>query len=116
MEVVITKAPMETTQLLGGSVTFRCIATGIPLPTITWSSDNRKMIDPSNETRLDDITIFSEILLANIRMEDFVNYTCSARNGFNMVNASAALINASMFISHYKIKCLSHNLLSQLYQ
>ena len=117
MEVVITKAPMETTQLLGGSVTFRCIATGIPLPTITWrSSDNREMVDPSNETRLDDITIFSEILLVNISMEDFVNYTCSAMNRFNMVNASAALINASMFVSHYKIKCLSHNLLSQQYQ
>ena len=106
MEVVITQGPMETTQLLGGSVTFRCTATGIPLPNITWSSDNRPMIDPINQTQLDDITIFSDILLANISMEDSVNYTCSAMNKFNTMNASAPLINASMFANHNKIECL----------
>ena len=114
--MVITKAPMETTQLLGGSVMFRCIATGIPLPTITWSSNNHPMIDPINQTQLDDITIFSEILLTDISMEDFVNYTCSAMNMFNTMNASAPLINASMFANHNKIKCLSNDLLSQQYR
>ena len=114
--MVITKAPMETTQLLGGSVMFRCTATGIPLPTITWSSDNRPMIDPSNETQLDDITILSEILVTNIRMEDFVDYTCSAMNKFNTMNASAPLINASMFANHNKIKCLSNDIFSQQYR
>ena len=39
-------------------------------------------------------------------MDDFVNYTCSAMNQFNMVNASAALINASM---HY------HSLYKELF-
>lgn len=94
------QGPMETTQLLGGNVTFRCEATGIPLPTITWSSDNDDMIEPSLTKIMDDdnTTILSEILLVNIEMEDFVNYTCSAMNQFNMVNASTVLINASM---HY---------------
>ena len=109
MEVVITQAPMETTQLLGGSVMFTCVATGIPLPTITWSSDNLEMIMPSNTTQLNDTTIFSEISINNIDMEDFVNYTCSAVNGFNTVRETAALINASMIISLYRITWLSCN-------
>ena len=108
---MITEAPMETTQLVGRNVTFRCIATGIPLPNITWSSDNREVINPSSETQLDNITIFSEIII-NVGMDDFVNYTCSAMNRLNMVNESAALINASMFISHHMITCLPHVLLS----
>ena len=89
---------METTQLLGGNVTFRCTATGIPRPTIRWSSDIDDMIEPSNTKIMEDdnTTILSEILLVNIRMEDFVNYTCSAVNQFKTVNESAALINASM--------------------
>ena len=111
MEVVITEAPMETTQLVGRNVTFRCTAIGIPLPSITWSSDNREVIDSSSETQLDDITIMSEIMI-NVGMDDFVNYTCSAMNRFNMVNESAPLINASMSVSYHKITCLSHDLLS----
>jgi len=99
VEVRITEAPMETTQLLGHNVTFSCTATGIPLPMITWSSDNDDVIVPSNTTELNDNTIFSEISLVSITMEDFVNYTCSAMNIFNTVNESAILINASMIIS-----------------
>ena len=105
MEVRILQGPMETTQLLGGNVTFRCIATGIPQPIITWSSDNDDVIEPSINKPMEDdnTTILSEILLVNIEMDDFVNYTCSAMNQFNTVNASAALINASMrYYSLYK--------------
>ena len=99
VEVRILQGPMEMTQLLGGNVTFRCIATGIPLPTITWSSDNDDMIDPSLTKIMEDdnTTILSEILLVNIQMENFVNYNCSAMNQFNTVNASTVLINASMY-------------------
>ena len=106
MEAKITEAPMETTQLLGLNVTFSCTATGIPIPFITWSSDNEDMINANNVTILDDITIFSEILLVNVGMDDFVNYTCTATNRFNMVNASAMLINASMTISCYNMSII----------
>ena len=102
MEVRITQAPMETTQLLGHNVTFSCTATGIPLPNITWSSDNDDVTIYT--TVLDDSTIFSEISLVSITVEDFVNYTCSAMNIFNTVNESAILINAStIIISDFRI-------------
>ena len=100
MEARILEGPMETTQLLGGSVVFTCLATGIPIPTISWSSDIDPMIEPNNTVIFDDNSIMSEIVVDNIQMEDFVNYICSAMNQFNTVNASAALINASMLISY----------------
>lgn len=108
VEAQITQPPVETTQLLGLDVMFDCTATGIPRPAITWSSDNRVKIMPNSTTMLDNTTIRSTILLANIAMEDFVNYTCTAMNRFNTVNASALLINASMIITHYRIVFLHH--------
>ena len=59
-------------------------------------------IMPSNiKIMEEDNTILSEILVANISIEDFVNYTCTAMNLFDSVNASAPLVNASMVISYY---------------
>ena len=99
MKARILQGPVEVTQLLGLDVTFTCNATGIPIPIITWSSDNMADIIPSSFTRVDN-TILSEILVANIGMEEFVNYTCTAMNLFDTVNASAPLVNASTVISY----------------
>ena len=95
--VEITQGPMEVTSLIGGEVTFTCMATGIPLPTITWM-DQDGVINASNETILDMITVYSQIIIPDVQMEDFTTYTCTAMNLFGMIAEDAMLVNASMFL------------------
>jgi len=85
------------TSYINGSVTFTCTATGIPLPTITWSSYTDGDIVANSET-MDMTIISSEIIISDIQVEDFINYTCTAENQFALVNATAMLVIASMLI------------------
>ena len=57
---------MEVTSLIGGEVTFTCMATGIPLPTISWMGQDG-VINASNETILDMITVYSQIVISDYR-------------------------------------------------
>ena len=82
---------MEVTSLIGGEVTFTCTATGIPLPTITWM-DQDGVINASNETILDMITVYSQIIISDVQMEDFTTYTCTAVNQFDMIAEDAMLL------------------------
>jgi len=93
----IIQRPLEVTSLINGGVTFTCIATGIPLPTITWSSDTNGDITANSET-MNMTTVSSEIIISDVQVDDFINYTCTAENQFALVNATAMLVNASMLI------------------
>ena len=75
---------------------FTCTATGIPLPTITWSSDTGGDITANTQTILNMTTIYSEIIISDVQMDNFTNYTCTAQNQFGSVTAVAMLVNASM--------------------
>lgn len=76
----ITAAPNSTTQFTGENMTFTCTATGIPLPTITWSSDDIDNI-VAEYTRIDNSTIQSEITVTSLE-SDIENYACNAANEF----------------------------------
>ena len=89
--VEITQGPMEVTSLIGGEVTFTCMATGIPLPTVSWM-DQDGVINASNETILDMITVYSQIIISDVQMEDFTTYTCTAVNQFDMIAEDAMLL------------------------
>ena len=71
---------------------FTCTAVGIPLPTITWSSDSNNSIVASNELIYDDnFTIQSNLTLSDLQIDDFKNYTCTAVNEHDSVNGTAIL-------------------------
>jgi len=86
------------TSLINDSVTFTCTATGIPLPNITWSSDTDGDITAIAQTMSNITTIYSEIIISDVQVDDFTNYTCTAENQFGSVNATAMLVNASMLL------------------
>ena len=94
----IIQSPTEVTSLIGGSVLFTCTVTGIPLPTISWSSDTGGDIATNTQTMFNMTTIYSEIIISNVQMDDFTNYTCTAQNQFGSVTAVAMLVNASMLL------------------
>ena len=93
MTTSILQGPIEVTSLIGDSVMFSCTATGIPIPTITWSSDTDGDIITNTATILNMTTIYSDV-----QVDDFTNYTCTAENQFGSVNATAMLVNASMLL------------------
>ena len=92
------QGPIEVASVIGSSVVFTCTATGIPLPTITWSSDTDSDITTNTETILNMTTIYSEIIISDVQVDNFTNYTCTAENQFGSVNATAMLVNASMLL------------------
>ena len=77
---------------------FTCTATGIPLPTISWSSDTGGDITTIAQTMSNMTTIYSEINITNVQMDDFTTYTCTAENQFVSVTAATMLVNASMLL------------------
>ena len=77
---------------------FTCTATGISLPTISWSSDTGGDITAFAQTMSNMTTIYSEINITNVQMDDFTTYTCTAENQFGSVTEVAMLVNASMLL------------------
>ena len=76
---------------IGGSVTFTCTATGIPLPTITWMDQVGNIVGTISDMVINDTTIQSTLTLSNLQDDDFDNYTCTATNMFGSDNVTALL-------------------------
>ena len=87
----ITEAPINIADTINGSVTFTCTATGIPLPTITWSSDSNNSIAATSDMILGNITIQSNLMLSYLQNDDFMNYTCTAVNEVGSDSGTAVL-------------------------
>ena len=69
---------------------FTCNATGVPLPSIMWSSDGPIM--PQFDMATDGgLVRQSQIMLSNLQLEDFENYTCTAMNEFGSDSEMALL-------------------------
>jgi len=77
--------------MVNDNATFTCTATGIPLPTITWSSDSRNSIEATGDIIMDDDRIVSMLTLSNVQDDDFDNYTCTANNVLSTDNVTAIL-------------------------
>ena len=75
-------------------MTFTCRAIGIPVPNITWSSENNISINTTS-TVLENSRI-STLSLTNLTSSYFnQSYTCTASNDHGMTNSSAFLTEGS---------------------
>ena len=88
----ITQGPVDMAARVGESVTFTCTATGVPLPNITWSSDSSDSITATSDVVSDNDTMrVSQIMLSDLQINDFQNYTCTAMNVFGNDSETALL-------------------------
>ena len=53
----------------GDNATLQCTATGIPLPSIIWTKDNRQLLNES-----------TALVVPNIELKDAGTYVCKAKN------------------------------------
>ena len=92
---ITTVPPRNSTALLGGDVTFTCMAIGIPAPIITWSSGSTDNIPATSNTVSGESTS-STLTLNNLILSDFnQSYTCNASNEYGATSRSAVLIQGS---------------------
>lgn len=88
----IIQGPIDAARSLGENVIFTCNATGVPLPSITWNSESNPAIMPQSDVVTDGGMVRqSQIMVPNLQLEDFENYTCTATNEFGSDNEMALL-------------------------
>ena len=88
----ITQGPTDTSAVLGASVVFTCMATGIPLPDITWMDQDGNIVGTTNDMVINGGTVIrSTLTLSSLQDDDFDNYTCTANNMFGSDNVTALL-------------------------
>jgi len=99
---IITVPPKDSAVVLGGNVTFTCIAIGIPSPIITWSSDSNASVPATSNTVSGESTS-STLTLNNLMLSDFnQSYTCNASNEHGTTSESAVLIQGSELLYIHK--------------
>ncbi|XP_076342768.1 cell adhesion molecule Dscam1-like isoform X2 [Tachypleus tridentatus] len=85
----------EQTIQPGPSVSFRCIASGTPLPQVTWSVDGFPVQD-DERVRVGDFVsrngdVVSHVNITDTHVEDGGLYTCTATNEVGKIENSARL-------------------------
>ena len=79
--------PTDTVNYTNGSAQFMCLASGIPVPTITWFKNNvlfgngeRITIDTSNSTTPNERNRSSLLTISDLQLSDTADYHCVASN------------------------------------
>ena len=101
---VISLDPEDVKTLEGMSATFLCAATGRPVPTISWYTqdqiDTQRMVNVSDvrvtmteQQRMGDRGLTSNLTLSSVLPSDAAIYICHADNGIGdgMVRSNGTL-------------------------
>ncbi|KAL9983809.1 hypothetical protein ACROYT_G006040 [Oculina patagonica] len=74
---------------VGEDKRLRCVVTGQPPPTITWSKDGKPL---QLSERVRNLSSNKTIKIKQVRLGDQGNYTCIAENAFGKLNLTLTLI------------------------
>ena len=73
--------PENSEVVIGNNISLTCSASGIYLPTITWSRGGENIPEQKITQRaVNETFIISEVKLSNTEQTDTGNYSCSANN------------------------------------
>ena len=81
--------PKSPSVVITHSISLVCLASGTPLPNITWNREGEGDIDNSSESRVVNAThVTSELTLVATGQQDTGQYNCLADNGIGTDNVS----------------------------
>eukprot|EP00116_Pleurobrachia_bachei_P002824 sb/3463086/ len=69
VEAVIIQAPVDKTAILGSTVTFECVAYGIPDPSVKWSNGSADMDSSSYTTVYTERGVESRLVISNVKTQ-----------------------------------------------
>lgn len=75
------------TAVINTSVTIRCNASGVPIPTVTWTKDGKKIVKEDRYSIQDD----SSLLIKDSKKEDTARYTCTVESVAGKESASSTV-------------------------
>ena len=79
-EAVIIQAPVDHTAILGSTITFECVAYGIPDPTVRWSRGSTDFEPSLYSTKYTERGVESQLVISNVKSEFQGEYRCKADN------------------------------------
>ena len=77
--------PLTSQSWVGQTITLKCVADGVPMPTLTWRKPDG--------TEVNTVTALENT--KDVKMEsdkDFGNYTCHATNGLGAATTSTVKV------------------------
>ena len=75
------------TAVINTSVTIRCNASGVPIPTVTWTKDGKKIEKGDRYSIQDD----SSLLIKDSNKEDTARYRCTVESVAGKESASSTV-------------------------
>lgn len=88
---IIKESFVTQTVKLGEFVSLKCIATGNPLPQITWTLDDEPIVESNNQVAINDFVtssneVVSYVNVSKIKIEEGGLYACHANNNVEKVS------------------------------
>ncbi|KAL5270637.1 hypothetical protein ACHWQZ_G001366 [Mnemiopsis leidyi] len=80
-EAVVIQAPKDQTAILGSTVTFECVAFGIPDPTVRWTNGSSDMDSSFFTNKYTERGVESKLVITNVKSYYQGEYRCKADNG-----------------------------------
>ena len=77
----------NVTALSNTRITIRCQASGVPIPTVTWTKDGQEIINDGRYTVQDD----NSLLISGTDEADTARYTCTADSVAGKDSASSTV-------------------------
>ncbi|KAM9436892.1 brother of CDO isoform 2-T2 [Clarias gariepinus] len=84
--IIYPPASRSMTVLKGHRLVLECVASGSPIPQVTWAKDGREL-SPQNNTRF----LLSNLLIDAVSDEDSGKYACHAHNGMGSPGTATIL-------------------------
>jgi len=88
---IVKESFVTQTVKLGQFVSLKCIASGNPLPQITWTVDDELIVESNNRISIGDfVTPLNEVVsyvnISNVKVEEGGHYGCHANNEVKKVS------------------------------
>ncbi|KAG8174360.1 hypothetical protein JTE90_011412, partial [Oedothorax gibbosus] len=74
--------PMDTVAEEGDSLTIECRATGVPQPSIKWTSGDGKILIPDDQVSSIRASSLGALVISKVEASMKGSYTCEANNGY----------------------------------